>query len=76
MVSSLIKTGGFLVRASLLSLMNQGLSGFCTGSSVPVPISQFGFMFRKDGEIVDCFFIYTCIEKKNTETVINAYVLI
>lgn len=33
-------------------------------------------MFRKDGEIVDCFFIYTCIEKKNTETVINAYVLI
>lgn len=75
MVSSLIKTGGFLVRASLLSLMNQGLSGFCTGSSVPVPIPQFGFMFRKDGEIVD-FFIYTCIEKKNTEIVINAYVLI
>lgn len=75
MVSSLIKTGGFLVRASLLSLMNQGLSGFCTGSSVSVPISQFGFMFRKDGEIVDCFYLYMYC-KKNTEIVINAYVLI
>lgn len=64
MVSSLIKTGGFLVRASLLSLMNQGLSGFCTGSSVSVPISQFEFMFRKDGEIVDCFLFIHVLKRK------------
>lgn len=64
MVSSLIKTGGFLVRASLLSLMNQGLSGFCTGSSVSVPISQFGFMFRKDGEIVDSFLFIHVLKRK------------
>lgn len=48
----------------MLSLMNQGLSGFCTGSSVPVPISQFGFMFRKDGEIVDCFLFIHVLKRK------------